>query len=348
MSNIDNNALVNVFKYEGNNVTFKTESGVVFVNLTEVARAFPKKNLTQIVNSKEISEYTNELSKIIKSRFVDLQQITKNDNSTTITNVLTEDLQEVTELQIYSSVDNQLVTTMRGGNKKGETWAHELVAMRICQKLSPKFSIWVDERIRELIINGITALPTTIDNIIANPDLGIELLTSLKEERTKRMELQEKLGISEGRLNNAKIWYINNEVKRKLKHYDELMEVLSKIPLHQKTVTDIIPILEGDDFLKVTPKIRKTSQGIKNTSMESINTKDCILVSDIPQFLNLPFGRNNFYRELRENGVFMKKKNFPKSKFISKGFFIEEKTKVFVTPIGVNFVNHLFNEECQN
>jgi prophage antirepressor-like protein len=194
----------------------------------------------------------------------------------------------------------------------------------------------------------------TIDDIIANPDLGIELLTSLKEERSKRMELeseilmlQEKLEISNGRLNNAKNHY-RSEVKPKLEHYDELLKILSKIPLHQKTVTDIMPIFEGDDFLKVTSKIKKTSQGIKNTSIEPINTKDCILVADVPQFLNLPFGRNNFYRELRENGVFMKKRNFPKRKFISKGFFVEEKTKVFATPIGVNFVNHLFNEECQN
>jgi prophage antirepressor-like protein len=58
-------------------------------------------NLSQIINSQEINEYVCELSK----------------------------------LQIYSLAENQLLTTTRGGNDPG-TWAHQKVALRVCQKLS--------------------------------------------------------------------------------------------------------------------------------------------------------------------------------------------------------------------
>lgn len=40
-----------IFSYNGNKVTMRMQEGVVYVNLTEFAKPFPSKNLTQIINS---------------------------------------------------------------------------------------------------------------------------------------------------------------------------------------------------------------------------------------------------------------------------------------------------------
>ena len=140
------NTSIQIFNYNGSNITMRNENGNVYVNLTEIAKAFPEKNLSQIVNSQEISEYVNELA--------------------AIRNYIASDL-----LQVINGVG---------------TWAHQRVALRVAQKLSTKFAIWVDEKIEELLTKGITATPATLDAIIADPDFGIKLLNSLKEERNRR------------------------------------------------------------------------------------------------------------------------------------------------------------------
>lgn len=106
-----------IFSYNGKNVTMRVRKGVVYVNLTEVAKAFPDKNLTHIINSQEISDYCEKFSKLQNCSLADLLIIT------------------------------------RGGNNSG-TWAHQRVALRVAQKLSTEFSIWVDERIEELLTTG--------------------------------------------------------------------------------------------------------------------------------------------------------------------------------------------------
>lgn len=55
-----------IFSYNGNNVTMRVRKGVVYVNLTEVAKAFPCKNLSQIINSQEIMDYCDKFSKTTK------------------------------------------------------------------------------------------------------------------------------------------------------------------------------------------------------------------------------------------------------------------------------------------
>lgn len=53
-----------IFNYNGNNVTMRMQNGTVYVNLTEFAKPFPDKNLSTIINSKEINEYCESLSKL--------------------------------------------------------------------------------------------------------------------------------------------------------------------------------------------------------------------------------------------------------------------------------------------
>lgn len=54
-----------------------------------------------------------------------------------------------------------------------------------------RFQRWVTHEVLPSIRkHGIYATKTTIDQILANPDFGIRLLTDLKEERTKRIEAE--------------------------------------------------------------------------------------------------------------------------------------------------------------
>ena len=51
--------------YKGQLISFeKTNSNNVMINLSEVAKAFPDKNLSTIVNPKEMQEYISELTEI--------------------------------------------------------------------------------------------------------------------------------------------------------------------------------------------------------------------------------------------------------------------------------------------
>ena len=52
-------------------------------------------------------------------------------------------------MQIHTSAD--LVTVIKGGNGEQGTWMHEDVALEFARWLSPKFAIWCNRRIKELL-----------------------------------------------------------------------------------------------------------------------------------------------------------------------------------------------------
>lgn len=59
------------------------------------------------------------------------------------------------------------------------------------QAFVKRFQRWVTHEVLPTIRkHGIYATETTIDQILANPDFGIRLLTDLKEERAKRIEAE--------------------------------------------------------------------------------------------------------------------------------------------------------------
>lgn len=143
------------YDYKGSQISFEKGKDVM-VNLTSMAKAYPEKNLSTIVNSQEIKEYINAL----------------------------------TEIKNFSSAD--LLIVRKGGDVSQQgTWAHRLVAIRVAQKLNPALAVWVDMRIDELMRFGVTATPQTIDNILADPDNAIKILTALKEERKKNKLLED-------------------------------------------------------------------------------------------------------------------------------------------------------------
>lgn len=145
-------------EYNGVAITFakKDNSRSVMVNLTEMAKAFPDKNLSHIVNSKEMQEYITEL----------------------------------TEIQNCSSAD--LLIVSKGGNdlSKQGTWGHRLIALRVAQKLSPKFAVWVDDRIEELLTTGVSTINNDDETILNAINI---LQKRLEESKAKQKELENKV-----------------------------------------------------------------------------------------------------------------------------------------------------------
>lgn len=71
-----------------------------------------------------------------------------------------------------------------------ESGLYELV-LKSRKPEAKEFKRWITHEILPTIRkHGIYATETTIDQILANPDFGIRLLTDLKEERAKRIEAE--------------------------------------------------------------------------------------------------------------------------------------------------------------
>lgn len=113
------NGIVSVFNYNGNNVTFKTDDGIVYVNATQMAKPFGKQP-SDWTRQKYYDEFISSLSAV---------------RGIPITG---------------------LIITKQGGHDKQNqgTWMHEDVAIEFSRWLSPKFSIWCNDRIKELLTTG--------------------------------------------------------------------------------------------------------------------------------------------------------------------------------------------------
>lgn len=102
-------------------------------------------------------------------------------------------------------------------NGKG-TWMHEDVAMEFARWLSPAFAIWCNDRTKELLKYGATAVNP--DDLL-NPDFIIKLATELKQERAKSELLQAR---SEAQQEQLK------ESAPKVQYFDEVLRADGLIP----------------------------------------------------------------------------------------------------------------------
>lgn len=83
----------------------------------------------------------------------------------------------------------------RGGWIINESGLYSLI---LCSKLpsAKRFKKWITSEVLPSIHkHGLYATDQVIDNILNNPDFGIELLTRLKEERAARVEAERKNAI---------------------------------------------------------------------------------------------------------------------------------------------------------
>lgn len=161
------NSIIN-FDYKGSQISFEKGHDVM-VNLTSMAKSFPEKNLTQIINSQEINDYCISLSK----------------------------------LQNYSLAD--LLIVRRGGNNNG-TWAHRLVAIRVAQKLNSDFSVWVDMRIEELLTTGVATVSND-DEVIAYAMAVLNKRLEITKAEKERLQLVNEQQENELKIQAPKVEY---------------------------------------------------------------------------------------------------------------------------------------------
>lgn len=146
-----------VYQYNGMNISFRNGTNMM-VNATQMAKAFDKRpgDWLRLPSTKD---FISTLSTVRKLHSEDL------------------------------------VSTINGGTTEGGkgTWLHEDVAIEFARWLSPAFAIWCNDRIKELLAHGITAMPDTIEQIIADPTFAIKTLQALQEERkAKELAIQER------------------------------------------------------------------------------------------------------------------------------------------------------------
>lgn len=107
------------------------------------------------------------------------------------------------------------------------------LAMKAKNEVAEKFQAKVaDEIIPSIRKRGIYATDKVIDQILDNPDFGIELLTKLKEERAARVEAERKNAI----LMHINKTYTMTEIAKELnlKSANELNQILAKKNIQYK------------------------------------------------------------------------------------------------------------------
>ena len=137
-----------VFEYEGKSITFNLGNGDVMVNATEMAKPFGK----------------------TPWKWLELPSTKK----------------FICAMSDFRSLaENELVVSVRGGVNVEErgNWFHEDVALEFARWLSPSFAIWCNDRIKELMKHGATAINP---ESLLDPDYVIRVMTALKEERAQK------------------------------------------------------------------------------------------------------------------------------------------------------------------
>lgn len=91
-----------------------------------------------------------------------------------------------------------------------------------------------------------------------------------------------------------------------------------------------------------------------------IDTETRIDIGQTAKLLKLPYGRNTFFKELRDRGIFFKNRNEPRQEFIDRGYFQLfmviiptnhgdlSKSKIVVTQKGVLWLSKQFNVEYES
>lgn len=208
-----------VFKYEGLPVTFRT-GDTTMVNATEMAKPFGKRPVDWL-NLPSTKEFITELSNVRKSNISDFQPI---------------------------------ITQQGSPVNGGGTWMHEDVALEFARWLSPKFGIWCNDRIKELMRYGVTATPQAIDSILANPDNMIRMLQAIKEEREKVRQLE---------LSNKKL-----EVSNRAYQSEHIRLVRMKQNADKEKKRDA-PLVEYAKNILSSPSTFTTTQIAKELSMSA-------------------------------------------------------------------------------
>lgn len=132
---------------------------------------------------------------------------------------------------------NSIPTLTAGGEQKllyiNESNLYKTI-FQSRKESAERFTGWVTSEVLPCIRkNGIYATDNVIDNILNNPDFGIELLTKLKEERAARIEAEKTNAI----LMHVNKTYTMSEIAKEigLKSANELNKILAEKKIQYKS-----------------------------------------------------------------------------------------------------------------
>jgi len=151
-----------LISYKGNAFHYENRDGNIMVNVTEFVKAFPdkKSNLSHYIESNEIQEYVKILADMQNLRSVDLLEVKK-------------------------------------GGVPGATgtWAKRKVALRIAQRISTEFAVWVDLQLEKLLETGHVELSQTALNSVKGTDVLLNSILEMgnADERKKMFEVYRKI-----------------------------------------------------------------------------------------------------------------------------------------------------------
>lgn len=138
-----------IFSYNGSSISFFNGKNVM-VNATEMAKVFSKRPVDWLQNQSTI-EFINAITEVRKS----------------------------------TSADFQAVSVVKGGNSQMQgTWMHEDVALEFARWLSPAFAIWCNDRIKELLTQGVT----TVNDDDATILHAMQVLQKRVDEKQRALE----------------------------------------------------------------------------------------------------------------------------------------------------------------
>lgn len=184
--NKNSNQELQVFSYEGSNITFQTGNGVM-VNATEMAKQFGKRP-SDWLNNQQTKDLINELTATRKSVTADLVQV------------------------------------RQGGAIQG-TWLHEDLALVFAQWLSPKFYLWCNDRIKELLTTGVAT--------VADDDAAILHAMQVLQKRVEDREIELKEAKSNLRFAEGQI----EEQQKQIKELAPKADYTDKVLQSKTTLT---------------------------------------------------------------------------------------------------------------
>jgi phage antirepressor YoqD-like protein len=166
---------IQVFNYNGSGIAFSTDK-CVMVSATAMAKPFGK-SPTDWLKTRSAKQFVKELGELKNINSVDLVKVTYGDN--------------------------------------GGTWMHEDVALEFARWLAPKFAIWCNDRIKELLTYSKTNMP-------AIPQTFAEAL-QLAADQAKQIEQQQALLLAQGEAIAEKDKAIS-ELHEKTSYLDKILQ----------------------------------------------------------------------------------------------------------------------------
>ena len=149
-----------------------------------------------------------------------------------------DNISRMNEKQVVKLTNSAIgKTDIRKLNNAGENFLTESGVYKLVFKShkpnAEAFTDWIaDEVLPSIRKHGIYATDNVIDNILNNPDFGIEVLTKLKEERTARIKAEQRNAI----LTHVNKTYTMTEIAKELglRSANELNRWLSDMHIQYK------------------------------------------------------------------------------------------------------------------